>query len=436
MSAATAGIVRAREWVDHLRAGGTTPWLEWRGPVETDVDPASARSVPAEQLLPGAQQLELVRRINLESASGAPAELVERVLTASAPGRGALDLPLVGVSDGDPFGARPVDPATIPAPELLRLATGLIADDAASSTAPASPAVDPAVDPAVAPAVDPGPTPRSLPWRRRPQFVGDPLLAGVLRDQLVAQRYAPGRVDVLVLGGDLEHLLGAVWTARVVAGKAVSWSAFCHSWAERDRLPPRADLAALAATWSRRGRRVRIVTDPTALSRLMRTRRALAIPPPVPAAAAEIAQRVSQVLGVLVPAEQRPALTRAVLASASAAARPTPRGASPQDSGLQDSGLQLPPVVPAECRPWLLEQAGRQRESLAAAEYPVHGRLETLLPAESPATHERPDAAALTVAVRMLLDTGPRSIHQGPGSIHQGPRSIHQGERRETRDQA
>ena len=67
------GTARAWGWVAHLRAGGTTPWLEWSGEA-----PATARVVP------GAQQLELLRTLNL--AGGAPHGLPDRVLTDASPG--------------------------------------------------------------------------------------------------------------------------------------------------------------------------------------------------------------------------------------------------------------------------------------------------------------------------------------------------------------
>jgi hypothetical protein len=92
---------RAWGWVQHLRQGGTTPWADWTGTAE-----------PEAAVVPGAQQLELVRRLNL---AGAPApQLVERVFAASAPGRGQPDLELLGAVPESPFGPRPVDPATLP----------------------------------------------------------------------------------------------------------------------------------------------------------------------------------------------------------------------------------------------------------------------------------------------------------------------------------
>ena len=52
------GPARAAAWVAHLREGGTTPWAEWTGTVDGPTPP----------VLPGAQQLELLRRVNQRAA--------------------------------------------------------------------------------------------------------------------------------------------------------------------------------------------------------------------------------------------------------------------------------------------------------------------------------------------------------------------------------
>ena len=50
-------------------------------------------------------------------------------MAASAPGRGRPDLELVGVDAERRFGPPAVDPADLSDDELLRVATGLIAED-------------------------------------------------------------------------------------------------------------------------------------------------------------------------------------------------------------------------------------------------------------------------------------------------------------------
>ena len=66
-------------------------------------------------------------------------ELAERVLGASAPGRGRPDLGLVGVLPESAFGPPPVDPADLPADELVRVATALIAEDVVAAGDPLEP---------------------------------------------------------------------------------------------------------------------------------------------------------------------------------------------------------------------------------------------------------------------------------------------------------
>ncbi|MGB0100866.1 MAG: hypothetical protein WBP61_11365, partial [Nocardioides sp.] len=116
MTEDTPGIRRAWGWVAHLRAGGTTPWRDWSEPGE-----------PRGRVLPGAQQLELLRRLNEAGSPGV--ELATRVLDASAPGRGRPDLELDGAVRRLDFGPPPVDPADLPDDELLRVAASVLADD-------------------------------------------------------------------------------------------------------------------------------------------------------------------------------------------------------------------------------------------------------------------------------------------------------------------
>lgn len=115
MTVSVTSVGRAWGWVAHLREGGTTPWTTWTGD-----GPATG------PLLPGAQQLELLRRLNL---AGPPVttRLADRVLAAEATGRGRPDLELVGVAEPRSFGWPPVDPAELSDGELLRVAVGLVA---------------------------------------------------------------------------------------------------------------------------------------------------------------------------------------------------------------------------------------------------------------------------------------------------------------------
>ena len=99
---------RAWGWVAHLRDGGTTAWSAWGSGAGADEQFG--------RYLPGAQQLELLRRLNQQQLPSP--ELAGRVLSASAPGRGRPDLGLVGVLPASAFGPPPGDPSALPADEL------------------------------------------------------------------------------------------------------------------------------------------------------------------------------------------------------------------------------------------------------------------------------------------------------------------------------
>lgn len=73
-------------------------------------------------VVPGAHQIELVRRVNLTGSAGPT--LTNRVLAASLPGRGTRELALAGTKGDPDFGPRPVDPADLPADELIRVEPG------------------------------------------------------------------------------------------------------------------------------------------------------------------------------------------------------------------------------------------------------------------------------------------------------------------------
>jgi hypothetical protein len=364
---------RAYGWVAHLRAGGTTPWLAWSGP-DT---PAAAATGP----LPGAQQLELLRRVNLALGSSAQAHrgddiartrLSDRVLAAPAAGRGQADLPLVGV--GAPgFGPRPVDPSDVSARELLRVAAALLADDLVTLGA------------------DPVSTSWRRPWRRRFRLVGDPVLVGALRRDLLARGRPEGgpRPLLVAVGAPLDDLLAHTWTQRCFETGATPWAEWLRYWRERDQLPARADLLASVRRWNARRPFVRIVTD---LERLPRQLGVRSLPPVrVPGAdQAELARRVAAVLGLKVPAHERPALMRTL------------------QRRIPDTGV-APVGVPAREREWVTSSAARMSRGLTRAGYPVVGDLADLAPREAWTAAPGPAAAeqqVLDLAVTMLVDPG------------------------------
>src|SRR5690606_31575822 len=151
------------------------------------------------------------------------------------------------------------------------------------------------------------------------------------------------------------QLLAHTWTHRCFEHGTRPWPEWVRFWSERDQLPPRIDLAAAVRRWSPRPSMVRIVTDPARLPRALGVR---TLPPvAVPGAdQAELARRVASVVGLLVPADQRPALMRTL--GARMPATPTP-----------------PVAVAPASRPWLEAAAARVVRELRRADYPVVGDL-------------------------------------------------------------
>ncbi len=356
----TPGLRRAWGWVDHLREGGATPWAAWAGEADS-----------GGRYLPGAQQLELLRRLN--AAGPTSPDLARRVLGASAPGRGRLDLGLVGAAEPRTFAMAPVDPADLSAQELLRIASGLIAEDVLATGAPA-----------------PERPPRALPWRARYRLSGDPVLTGPRRADLIAQGRPPsGRGSkVLVLGTDVGQMLVDIWTARSLSQGVQAWPAWLARASRADVLPPRIDLARTAQRWSQEVSRdrVQVVLDLDALPRLVRARRPLATAPQLSADAVDLARRVGEVLGVLALPEQRRALLHHTL---------VPR--------LLDAPGE-PLVLPRRDASWARAHARRMGEDLLEGGYAVHGRLDGLLPVDRPGVGEPSDSAVLTLALRLLLE--------------------------------
>lgn len=350
---------RAWAWVAHLRDGGTTHWSAWGSDVRADEHSG--------RYLPGAQQLELLRRLNQLRLP--PPELAERVLGTSAPGRGRPDLGLVGVLPESAFGPPPVDPAELPPDELVRVATSLLAEDVVAAGDPLEPRA-----------------PRLL--RRRYRILGDPELANPLRDALTAAGRPPGgrRATVVVAGSDLSSMLVHVWTARSLGAGVRPWPEWIASEVRRPQLADRVDLAALAEAWVPRvgaGRVHVVVDDPRRVMRLIAGRRTVPMPGRLSVDAVELARRTAPVVGTLVTPERRTALMwrrfRPVLA-----AYPGP-------------SLR----VPRRLRPWLDEHTADLRRRLAAGGYAVHGALPE--PVERPGVTAPDEDRVLMLAMQVLL---------------------------------
>lgn len=334
-------------------------------------------------MLPGAQQLELLRRVNESLATGHAADasteastrLADRVLSAPAAGRGKPDLALAGVGTHD-FGPRPVDPGELPARELVRVATTLLAEDL------------------VALGVAPEREPLGRPWRRRHRLIGDPFVVGRLTPALKARGRPQGGPlpHVVVAAGPMDELLAHTWTQRCFEHGTMPWLDWLRYWRERDQLPPRLDLATAAARWTHQPRLVRIVTDRSRLAGELGVRR---VPPvTLPGAdAAELSRRVAALVGLLVPADRRPALmSRTWLARV-----------PPTDTA--------PVVVPPGEREWIERAADRVARQVRRAGYPVVGDLADLAPRFSATSvtdagldPRELDGRVLDLAVRMLIE--------------------------------
>ena len=356
----TPGVRRAWGWVAHLRDGGTTPWREWSGAGE-----------PHGRSLPGAQQLELLRRLN---GAGRPGpDLAVQVLEASAPGRGRPDLELEGAVDPLAFGPPPVDPASLPEDELLRVAANVLAENLVAAGVPERRGA-----------------PRARLWRPRYRLVGDPMLADPMRAALVEQGRPPGGRGsvVLVLGTDVGSLVAHAWTARSLAEGAPAWRDWLTPYTRGRHLPRRVDLPRIARAWAERvgPERVRLVLDPAEVPRLVGVRRPLPGPAPLSADAVDLARRVGQVLGLLAAAGRRRALLHQALV--------------PRLAGFGGAPL----VVPDEHADWLHARAVRVRDALLRAGYPVHGDPDRLLPVPRAGAPEPSDAGVLALALRLLLE--------------------------------
>jgi hypothetical protein len=390
------GQARAWGWVAHLRAGGTTPWGSWTSTAVSSDPPGRGR------YLPGAQQLELLRRLN---AAGRPsAALAERVLTASAPGRGRPDLELAGVDDARRFGPPAVDPAALPDDELLRVATGLLALDLVSAST--DPAQSRGTGRQRSASTDPAQSRRIRRLRTRYELAGDPWLASAYTTQLVADGRPPGGGgrSVHVLGTDLPTMLAHAWATGAFGAGAPSWPDFLARVRARRRLPHRVELPGVVERFLARPHtgRVGVLLDLDALPRLVGVRR-LAPVGDVPAHVAELARQVGVVLSLhVLPAEQAQLLT-AVL--------------RPRLARLAGAL----PAVPPEHQDWVEDAAFALRQRLLRARYPVVGDPDAVLPpwTVSPAdrgnrhlsgvatpdnSQTRPASQILDLAIELLLE--------------------------------
>lgn len=391
---------RAWGWVAALRAGSTAPWSRW--PLDAPAAPPTARDLPA------VQQLELLRRLNLlvppdptPSPTADRARLADRILAASATGRGVPDLELVGAVPVRTWGLPPVDPGALGEEDLLPFAATLLAEDVLGADAAAERDRSSRHSwPARTRALPRRARRRLLRRRSGHQVVGSPWLAWTARDELLRRgRPLGGPSSTLVVAGqDLASLLVDVYTARAFDGGTTSWERWLRP-GPGGALPPGADLAAVTRRWSTTAPHARLVVvpDPTALPATLRLpdRAAPRLAPARPSAdAVDLARRVAVPLGLTVtPAERRRLLRRVLLPVL-----------------LADDHAAAPLAVPPVRLPWVVRRAERVRDDLAAAGYPVVGDLQGLVPSPAApgASGAVPDSAGvLALALRLLAAPTP-----------------------------
>jgi len=392
----------AWSWTEQLRSGGSTPWSAWLAEERDDSAGPPAGWSPA-----GAAQLELVRRLAAAAGDGpsGPAftRLADLVLSRSGPGRGLAEQPLAWPGGGEVtaqrrFGAPPVDPADVPVDELVRLAVGTLTELLLAGP----------------PVPEPTPPRRRL-LTRTPAFrlAGAPVTTSVVRRELGAAGHVEGGRSprVLLLAEPLDAALAQVWSARVQRGAAVRWRGFVQRWAGRRDLPPSADLAALARLWAERVGHDRVhVVAPTGRPAGLAAE-VLGLPlrpgtrPPAPTrwrdlspAAVDVARRVNGVLGVRTDRRRRDEVVRGLVDALDVA----PSGSRPV------RGLS----VPAEHRDWCADRAEQVTDDLRAGGYPVHGRLEDLVPRFEGLPTRPPRAEVLAVALAACLRQASRDQEQ------------------------
>ena len=356
----TDGAAKAWGWTAHLKDGGTTPWTEWSTPAE-----------PQDRAVPGAQQLKLLRRVNLVGRP-TPA-LADAVLAVDPPRRTRPALPLAGGPEVPDHGPRPIDPAELGDNDLTRLAAVLLARDLATR-----------------PILEHRRGWRR-PWRIRYHLLGDPEHTAPLRRHLTARGRPPGGYGgrVVVVGTDTGRMLVDLWTTHCFRNGAAPWRDWIGRRASRGVLPGSLDLHRVARREFDRPVQnwVHVVTDPALASRLLGVRRGPEAPQPLAASAVDLARRVSARLRPLAPPAHRVWLMTGVL---------RPR--------LADAP-GLPLVVPSQHRAWVSGEAERLHQQLLRARYPVHGDPALVLPVDR-AGIEKPEVSdTLALAIRLLLET-------------------------------
>lgn len=349
--------------------------------------------------LPGAAQLELLRRINL--LGPLPAR-VEQVLNRPAPGRGAAQLTL------------PWPPCGAPASEgeVLRVAAGVLAD--LTSRLPPD-----------LPSVRRWPSGRrtSGPPRGGRRFVleGLPVSVADLRADLAAagllehrQRQpwfgrAAGKPPerVLLVVGPVADALRESWSQRVQHGSGRRWGRFVGACAAQDALPDAADPLRILRQWAARvgPRNVHVVTTDGLHDQVERLlgRRPVAggdrhrpgDPVRLHPTQLDALRRVNSVLPFLVSGAEQAARRAALVAL---------MGEEPRGRGRL--------ALPARHLGWTEASGVRLAEGLARSGCTVHGDLAEL--------HRSDFGVGGTVRARDVLEEMVRMIHRVDAAMVSG----------------
>lgn len=349
---------RVRAWAGELRAGSTQTWTEF-------LDESSPGGVvsTADGPLPGAAQLEVVRRLDdLPEFE----RLADLVLGTSGPGRGLIDVPLPwpgvsaptteeGSTSGEPIGTPPLAPEKLPAEELLRACTGVLVQLLrAEAQTP----------------VRPRPRPWR-PWRRGFTLLGAPTTVDLVRAALIERGLREGgaRTTYLVLGGPLEELMAQRWSARVRAGAAVRWQRMWRIAVTNDRLPPGIALATIAAHLAEEfdPSRVHVVlgSDASTTGKLVGEVLGVTVGPVADrhdALATDLLRRVNPVLTLAIGEDARRQVIGRVW---------------PEIAGGEDTG---PLGAPARQLDWAVRTGERMATALSSGRYAVHGDPALVVP--------------------------------------------------------
>jgi hypothetical protein len=393
-----ADLVRA--WAGALSAGSTQTWAEFLD------GPTAFVQGTSDEPLPGAAQLELVRRLSArpDVTTDLPefARLAELILTTAGPGRGLVDVPLPWpvstgstTGGGATIGTPPVTPEALPAEELLRVCTGVLVRLLAAE--PAAPAAR---------------VSRSWrPWRRGFTLLGAPTTVDLVRAALRERGLREGgsRTTYFVLGGPLEDLMAQRWSARVRAGGAVRWQRMWRIAATNDRVPPGIALPTIATHVAEEFApdRVHVVLAEDPATTLAMVGDILGVPAAPVAArydalATDLLRRINPVLALTVGEEARRHVVARVWPEISAGEEPGQLGA------------------PAGQLDWAVETGARMATSLAGARYAVHGDPALVVPTRRPGVRRSPDpddvlAHALVVVGRAWRRTVAVSNRGGQG---------------------